>query len=388
MRKICIVTANRADWSRVETIAESVKARAELKLQIVAFGSHMFDKTGLTVNEIKRKSFLINHCIAREAKDNSPASMAAIVGSYITELAETFRRLKPDIVVVPVDRFESLSAGIAASLQNVLVAHVQGGEVTGTIDESIRHALTKLSHLHFVSTKESMQRVIRMGESPKTVFNTGCAGTDLLLRARVLDRKSAITELNNKVLKTAREHLDASKPYFLVIQHPVTTEFGESAKQMTETMEALGHFREQLIILSPNIDAGRDAISQIIKRYYSMQKVFRRILVVKHIPSALFASVLRNTSVLIGNSSSGIREACYFGTPVVNIGSRQNRRERGGNVIDVPYDRNKITKAISRQLKHGCYEAEYIYGRGDSGKKIADILASVKLPPIQKIITY
>ena len=382
MRTICAMTANRADFSRIETILEALKKRDDVTLQLVVLGSHLLDKKGHTVDEIRGKGFAIDETILVEQKDDSPAAMTAAVGSYIERLTKVLSRLSPDIVIVPVDRFESLAMGVTAALMNIRVAHIQGGEVTGTIDESIRHALTKLSHLHFVSTNESRQRVIRMGESEQFVFNTGCAGTDLLLRVPPLSREATLRELN----KVGTAPLDETKPYLLLLQHPVTTEFGESASQMEETLEALEGFNEQLVVLWPNIDAGSDAVSDTLKKYQSSSR--RPFVIFKNIPSELYANVLRNASVMVGNSSSGVREACYFGTPVVNVGSRQNCRERGNNVIDSPYDQKTISEAISKQLTHGVYKREDVYGDGRSGERVAQLLAKTPLPPVQKVITY
>lgn len=382
MRTICAMTANRADFSRIETILEALLKCDDVKLQLVVLGSHLLDKKGHTVDEIRKKGFTVDEKVLVEQKDDSPVAMTAAVGSYIEKLTKVLAKLSPDIVIVPVDRFESLAMGIAAALMNIRVAHIQGGEVTGTIDESIRHALTKLSHLHFVSTDESRKRVIRMGEPEQFVFNTGCAGTDLLLRVSPLSREATLQELN----KVSTAQLDPTKPYLLLLQHPVTTEFGESASQMHETLEALDGFDEQLVVLGPNIDAGSGAVSDTLKEYQDSSR--HPFVIFKNIPSELYANVLRNASVMVGNSSSGVRETCYFGTPVVNVGSRENRRERGQNVIDAPNDRATIEKAVSKQIRHGVYPREDVYGDGKSGERVAQLLAQIPLPPVQKVITY
>ncbi|KKW12512.1 MAG: UDP-N-acetylglucosamine 2-epimerase [Parcubacteria group bacterium GW2011_GWA2_49_9] len=384
MRTICAMTANRADFSRIETILEALQKRSDVELSLVVLGSHIMEQTGKTIEEIERKGFSITEVVKSGRTGDTPADMAASVGSYIAELTKVLERLSPDIALVPVDRFESLAMGTAAALMNICVAHIQGGEVTGTVDESIRHALTKLSHLHFVSTEECRKRVIKMGEPKQFVFNVGCAGTDLLLRVTPLSREATLQALNEGVAET--EKLDPKKPYLLFLQHPVTTEFGESAAQITETLEALSGFDEQLVVLWPNIDAGSDAVSRALKKYQTSSK--RPFVIFKNIPSGLYANVLRNASAMVGNSSSGIREACYFGTPVVNVGSRQNRRERGHNVTDASYDRSAISKAVSNQLAHGTYKREDVYGDGKSGERVAELLATAPLPPIQKVITY
>lgn len=386
-RKICAITANRADFSRIETILEAVKNHPDLELQLIVLGSHLLEKTGRTVEEIMKRGFTPDQTIQMELEGGNPVAMTKSVGLAMVELATALDRLKPDIAIAPVDRFESLAMGIAPALMNIHVAHIQGGEVTGTIDESIRHALTKMSHLHFVATEKSKERVIKMGEPAENVFNVGCPGTDLLLRVPALSREETLKKINTEVIKGPIK-FDETKPFFLVIQHPVTTEFANSGDQIRETMEALKNIGEQAIVLWPNIDAGSDDISKVLRRYTDKVVDHFTALAVKHIPHDLFANTLRNASSLIGNSSTGMREACYFGTPVVNIGTRQSGRERGRNVLDAANDRNAIENAIRAQMKHGVYPIEYVYGDGTAGKQTAEILASIKLPNIQKKITY
>jgi UDP-hydrolysing UDP-N-acetyl-D-glucosamine 2-epimerase len=388
-RKICAVTANRADFSRIETMLRAVKAHPDLELQLVVMGSHLLEVTGKTITEIEKKGYVADRTIYMEVAGNIPTTMAKSVGLAIVELTSVFDQLKPDIVLVPVDRFESMAMGVAAALMNIHVAHTQGGEVTGTIDESIRHALTKLSHLHFVASQQSRERVIKMGENPEYVFNVGCPATDLLLESDVLSASESLTVLNETVIKT-KDKFDPSRPYILVLQHPVTTEFANIENQIGETMEALREFaNHQIIMLWPNIDAGSDDISRLIRKYLNTTELNTpNVKIVKHIPSDLFVNLLRNAECLIGNSSSGIREACYTGTPVVNIGSRQSMRERGHNVVDAPYNRTDIALAIRNQIAHGKYEPEYIYGTGDAGKRFADICATIELGNVQKRITY
>lgn len=385
-RKICVVTANRADFSRLETVIESIEAHPDLELQLVVIGSHLLDKAGYTIDEIEKKGFPIHHRLFMEVAGENPTTMAKSVGLAMIELSTVFDHLKPDIVLTHGDRYEAFAVGGAAAIMNICVGHIQGGEVSGSIDESIRHALTKMSHLHFVSTEESRERVIKMGEIPENVFNVGCPGTDVLLNIEEKSRYDTIDELNNLMVKT-HQKLDPSLPYIFVIQHPVTTEHEDAGKQMFETIEALSKREEQLIVLWPNIDAGSDILSATLRRHSLAAK--KGVQIFKHLsPSVLFANVLRNASCVVGNSSSGIRETCYFGTPAVNIGSRQSGRERGSNVVNVPYDKNLIHKAIEKQIAHGPYEPEYLYGDGSAGKQLTEICASCDLPNIQKRIQY
>lgn len=383
MRKICAITANRADFSRIESVLRAIQKRADLELHLVVMGSHLLSVKGHTIDEIMKKGFNPEIKIDMEVPGGTLEAMTKSVGLAITKLAEVMTSLQPDIVIAPVDRFESLAMGIAPALMNIHVAHIQGGEVTGTIDESIRHALTKLSHLHFVATKQSRERVIKMGERSDMVFDVGCPATDLLLQAPIYSQEETLSQLNGLI--TDSKKLDTKSPFIFVLQHPVTTEFVVAAKEIGATLDAIKDLNLQIVFGWPNIDAGSEIISEIMSKYLdSNQKAF----VFAHIPTDLFINVLRHTVCQIGNSSSGIREAGYFGTPVVNIGSRQTNREHGNNVIDTGYDSSEIKKAIEFQMNHGRYPVEMLYGDGHAGEKISEILATINLPPIQKIITY
>ncbi len=320
-----------------------------------------------------------------ELAGETPTTMAKSVGLAMIELSTAFDHLKPDVVLTHGDRYEALAVGATAAMMNIHVGHIQGGEVSGNIDESIRHALTKFAHLHFVSTEKSRERVIKMGEHPDTVFNVGCPGTDVLLRVPQKNRAETVKQLNAEVIRTEKK-LNPKLPYILMIQHPVTTEYKSAGSQILETINALQNRKEQLVILWPNIDAGADELSGVLRRHSILQK--KEVVIFKHVPSHIFPNVLRDAACLVGNSSSGIREACYFGTPVVNIGSRQNDRERGGNVIDVPYSAEKILHAVKKQIHHGAYPTEYIFGNGNAGKQLAEICATCNLPNIQKKIYY
>ncbi len=389
MRKICAVTANRADFSRIETMLDAIKEHRDLELQLVVMGSHLLDIAGATIGQIKKKGFQVDRTVYMEVAGQNLVTMTRSVGLAIMDLATIFDELRPDIVLAPVDRYESFAIGSAAALMNIHVAHTQGGEVTGTIDESLRHALTKLSHMHFVATEKSRERVIKMGEDEKYVFNVGCPGTDLLLRAPVWSSEETVAELN--AMLKVEEKYDSKKPFMLVLQHPVTTEYASVEAQMAETLEALRPFAHdyQMILLWPNIDAGSNLISKTIRHYMMTTELSSsNVKIVKHIPTDIFVNLMRHVKCFIGNSSGGVREACYFGRPVVNIGTRQSSRERGHNVIDAPNERKAIEQAIRAQLAHGVFPVEHVYGDGTAGKQFADICATIELPPVQKRITY
>ncbi len=389
-RKICIVTGNRAEYSRLKTVMDGFKKYLNVEVLLVAMGSHLLDNFGNTADDINIDGNVIDYKIFIELEGGTPCTMARAIGFGICDLSTYFDNKKPDIVIAPMDRYEILSVAAAAALMNIPVAHMQGGEVSGTIDESIRHTITKLSHIHFPATEKSKERIIRMGERPDMVWNVGDPATDVLLVAPQYTGKETIEELNRQIIKDKKIAIDPSKPFILSIQHPVTTEFGSGLAQIKESFMALKNFKDfNVILLIPNIDAGGNHILAGIREFVSQQEI-KNLALLKHVPHDIFVNLMRNASCMIGNSSSGIRETCYFGTPTVNIGTRQKNRERGSNVTDAPYDGEKIYEAMVKQIKHGRYEPEFIYGDGKSGARIADILASIDLSKleIQKRMTY
>lgn len=384
MRKICVVTNSRADYSRLKTLLEALKKRKDIDLQLFVIGPHLLSSYGSTVKEIERDGFSITYQMHTEIEGRVPVTMAKSTGAALTELANAFYNFKPDIVVVHGDRYETLAAAIAASFMNITVAHIQGGEVTGTIDEHIRHAVTKLSHLHFPSTEQAAKRIIAMGEVAENVYVTGCPASDVLLRTAAL----SFAELKKKILPMVRKEewkKTFNKDFFLFVYHPVTTEFESLEKQLARTLAALKKFPNGLMVLWPNIDAGSEKLVHALKQFERDEGA--RVGFFDNFPLDLYANIIRHARVLVGNSSSGIREACYFGTPVVNIGSRQDGRERTRNIIDVGDDTQQIVRAIKAQLKHGKHEPEYRYGDGSAGKRIGDIVATTRLESVQKRIT-
>ena len=386
MRKICVITNNRADYSRLKTLLRALKERQEIELLLFVIGSHLLSNYGETIKEIEKDGFTIAYRMHTEVEGRVPVTMAKSTGTAITELANAFYNFRPDIVVVHGDRYEALAAATAASLMNIFVAHIQGGEVTGTIDEHIRHAITKLAHIHFPSTEEARERIIKLGEQPARVFNHGCPSSDVLLGTPRLSFKEVKKQIRPFTKKPAHWLKKLNKDFFLVIQHPVTTEFNSAQKTIQELLNSLRSFANPIIMLWPNIDAGAEILVHEIKRFH--REEHPRMGILPNFPLALYINIMRHARVMIGNSSSGVREACYFGIPVVNIGTRQAGRERGKNVVDVPYGSEAIKAAIKRQLEARRYEPEYLYGRGKAGENIAATLATIPLGSVQKRITF
>ena len=385
-RRICVVTGNRAEYSRVKSVMNAVKGHPDLELIVVVTASHLLRRYGNTVEEIERDGFLVHERVYLIVEGENPVTMAKSTGLGIIELATVLNNWKPDVVVAPTDRFETLSVAIAASFMNIYVAHIQGGEVTGSIDESIRHAITKFSHLHFPATEKSRQRIIQMGEPPSTVFNVGCPATDVLLQVPLGTREEMLQTLQKTHVKD-NTAVDPTQPYLLVVQHPVTTEFGNGYQQIQETLYALEKLPMQVVMVWPNVDAGSEEIVTGI-RHFLLKHRRNDIFIFRHLEYPLFVQLVAHAACMIGNSSAGIRESCYFGTPVVDIGLRQQGRERGKNVLNVGYDRDAIQQTTAKQISRGRYPVEMIYGDGTAGEKICEVLTAFNFNGIQKRLTY
>lgn len=386
MRTICVVTGNRTDYGRVQTIMSAIKRHPRLNLQTVVIGAHLLKRHGYTVDQIVKDGFTPDQCIHQIVDGETPGAMARSIGLGVCDLATTFERLEPDIVIVPCDRFEILSAAVSASVMNIRVAHIQGGEVTGNIDESIRHAITKLAHIHFPATEESRERIIAMGENPNYVFNVGCPGTDYILNTKEQTTREVFQEFSELYPET--HFPESMEPYILLVQHPVTTQYGEQSHQFLNTLSAVSRTNLPVICLWPNVDAGAHQIVEEIRSFVHSGTSGDRFFTFSRLLPSQFVNLMRNAACMVGNSSAGIRETCYMGTPVVNVGIRQQKRERGKNVIDVPNDSDLIYQAIMKQVEVGCFEPDSVYGDGQAGERIAEVLAEIDLPSIQKVIQY
>jgi len=384
-RRVCVVVTARPSYSRVKTALKSIQSHPDLELQLVVAASALLDRYGSAVNYIVNDGFEISAKVFNILEGENLTAAAKTTGIGIIELSTVFDNLKPDIVVTIADRFETMATAISASYMNIPLAHIQGGEVTGNIDEKVRHAITKLSDLHFVSSSKSRERVIKMGEDPKTVFLTGCPSIDLareVLESPKLDFDPYIRYGGVGSTPTVNGE------YLVVMQHPVTTEYEKSREQIVKTLDAISRFDIPVFWFWPNVDAGSDGTSKGIRAYreHNTEKV-RNVHFFKNMEPNDFLKLLINSKCLIGNSSVGIREGSFLGIPVVNIGSRQSGRERGESVIDVDYDSDGIYNAIQTHLSNGVYIGDPIYGDGYAGEKIAEILANSNLS-IDKKLTY
>jgi UDP-hydrolysing UDP-N-acetyl-D-glucosamine 2-epimerase len=379
-RKIAVVVASRANYGRIKSLLTAVQEHPHLELQLIVGASALLYRFGSAIDVMRRDGFNPTATVYFVIEGENPTTMAKSTGVAIVELSTIFENLKPDVVLTVADRYETMATAVAASYMNIMLAHTQGGDITGSIDESVRHAITKLAHVHFPATTKSAQNVIRMGEHPESVFMTGCPSMDILR-----GMKGTLNQAPDMAGGTGAP-LDFSKPYLLVLQHPVTTEFGSGLQQIEETIKAVHELRMPTVWLWPNIDAGSDDVAKGLRMYRERHNPdfvhFYRNFSVED-----YARVLNRCACIVGNSSSGLREAAFLGVPTVNVGSRQDGRERGPNVIDVGYDASQIAAAIRTQLAAGRYPMSTLFGDGHAGKKIADILAVVDVP-LQKKLHY
>ncbi|MDA0786391.1 MAG: UDP-N-acetylglucosamine 2-epimerase [Proteobacteria bacterium] len=381
IRKICVVVNSRANYARIKSVMRAVQQHNRLELQLIVGASALLYRYGNVVDLIRADGFEPSAVIYSIVEGENPTTMAKSTGMGIIELSSQLENLQPDIVLTVADRFETMATAIAAAYMNIPLAHTQGGEVTGSIDESVRHAITKLAHIHFPATAQAHDFVMRMGEAPETVHLTGCPAIDLLVDNDL--------SLDPGLLNGGRgtgAHLDPSQPYMVVLQHPVTTEYGSGFEQISATLEAVRRIDMQTVWLWPNVDAGSDDVSKGL-RMYREENPDANVHFYRNFPAEDYARLINNTAVLVGNSSSALREGAYLGVPAVNIGTRQGGREHAANVRHADYDPDAIERLAREQMDHGRYESSHMFGDGHAGKRIANLLADSEII-IQKRLAY
>ncbi len=374
-RKIAVVIASRANYGRAKSLLQEIKNRKDLELQIIVSASALLRKYGNVSELIKKDGFSVNASIYMVVEGGTLETMVKSTGMAIMELSSSFERLKPDIVVTVADRYETMATAIASSYMNIPLAHTQGGELTGSIDESVRHSITKLAHIHFPATELSKKRLIQMGEDRDKVFNYGCPAID-----EISDIDLSMTEdfQQKYVTKGIGDSINFLEPYLVVLQHSVTNEYKSAKDQIIETIEAIRKMKMQTVWLWPNVDAGTDEISKELRMLREESLDFPLHFYI-NFPIHDYARLISNAACFIGNSSSALREGAFLGIPAVNIGSRQDCRERGINIFDVDYDNNQIFNSIKKQIEHGRYESDHRFGSGNAGKMIAAKLSSIDL---------
>ena len=381
-KKILIVTERRADFSRYKPILDLIKKDNSFKYYLVVTGSHLIKKHGYSISDIKKSNFKIYSTFKMFGKEylkqDTGTGMTKAIGNAFIKLSSIVEKLKPDIILSGFDIGANFALTVIAAHANIPVFHIQGGEVSGTIDESLRHAMSKFSHFHFVANEDAKKRLIKMGEDKWRIFNVGCPSIDALINEKMLQRNYIKKKFN----------LDIEKNFLLIIQHPVTSEYKETQNQIKKIITAVKKIEIQKLIILPNNDAGASKIISEIKRsginYCETLKVNE------------YKTLLSKCTILVGNSSSGIHEAATYKKPVINIGSRQNGRLKPKNVIDSNFDIKTIHKNILFCLKNKKFKKKIAniknpYGDGNSSEKIISILKTVNLKDksiIQKKITY
>lgn len=390
-RKITIFTGNRAEYGLQYSIISAIAEHPGLEYYLLVSGAHLDENFGYTKKEIEKDGFSVWQEIRAEVKSDNLFSTTQAIGCIIVNLSKVLDELKPHFLIVYADRFEGLAAVVTGSQMGIPVAHIEGGDITegGALDDYVRHAMTKLSHLHFTTNLEAAKRIEKLGEEKWRIFNVGYPVIDLIKQRKF----ATYQEIQQKF------SLDIRKPIIIFTQHSVTTELEDTTLQIRPSLEALKYFAErgaQVIITYPNNDAGGRTI---IKEFERLQNS-NNVTIVPHLGRYLYHGILNlcgrtGVGVCVGNSSSGIKETPAFGCPFVNIGTRQKERLRSTNVIDVDYDKDQIIKAIEKSLydekfREKCKKCENPYGRGEAGKKVAEVLATMRIDKnlLQKKITY
>ncbi|MFN7877968.1 MAG: UDP-N-acetylglucosamine 2-epimerase [Pirellula sp.] len=383
MRTVCVVITARPSYSRIKTALLAIREHPALKLQLVVAASALLDRYGNAKGVIENDGFEISAKVHSVVEGEDYISMVKTTGLGIIELATVFDNLRPDVVVSVADRYETLATAVAASYMNIPLVHIQGGEVTGSIDEKVRHSITKLADLHLVSTATAATRVVKMGEVASRVIVTGCPSIDIA----------------DEVLRTGTQDIeflqsyggvgylgDVGKEFLVVLQHPVTTEASLARAQITQTLEAIDEIGLPTLWFWPNVDAGADGCSKGIRAFRESGKG-KRIRFLKNMEPLDFLRLLVQSKMIIGNSSVAIRECSYLGVPAINVGSRQRGRERGKNVIDVGYCKSEIVNAFRVHSGGSRGGTDCLYGDGKAGLRVAEAIHKF-IPTTEKQLTY
>ena len=378
-KKILFVTERRADYSKLRPVLNEIKKSKKFDYYLVVTGSHLSKKHGNTINEIKKDGFSIykKFKMFEDNDDDSPSSMTMAFGKAVINLTKITKSLKPDLIFSGFDIGANFAAAVVGAHMNIHVVHLEGGEITGTIDESIRHAISKFAHIHFTSNKQATKRLIKMGESSKNIFTVGNPSLDTIKSLKFISKKEIENQFN----------IDLRKPVLLVVQHTVTTEIDQIDQYFLETINAIKETNHQAIIISGNIDAGSQKIKKIIKN--------SNILNYENLPFIKYISLLKYSSTIIGNSSSGIMEAPFLHVPSINIGSRQEGRGKTKSIINVKYNKHEIKRAINKVLTDKKFQnsiktQKNEHGDGTASKKIIKILEKLNFEKIsiQKKLAY
>ncbi|MBD8620616.1 UDP-N-acetylglucosamine 2-epimerase (hydrolyzing) [Sphingomonas sp. CFBP 13728] len=373
-KRVWVAITARPSYSRIRAALEALQARDDVELSVICSGSALLDRYGRVVDLIRADGFVVVDELYTFVEGDDLVNMALTTAATINHTAAALRRGTPDIVVTIADRYETLGTAVAAAYLGIPLIHVQGGEITGNIDEKVRHAITKLADLHLVATDMAGRRVARMGEAPSAIHVTGCPSVDLARESDTVTTPDLQAVLDS--LGTGA-HVDLDRDFVVVMQHPETDTHSDSFNQMSQVLEAVDALSMPAILFWPNVDAGSDGTSKAIRvfRERAGGQVMRFI---KNLEGRQFLALLRRSCCLVGNSSVGIRESAFLGVPVVNIGDRQVGRERCANVVDVACNVDAIGRAVQEQIGHGRYASSTLYGNGHAGQRIAELIATAK----------
>tara|TARA_Y100000589_G_scaffold331823_1_gene387282 strand:- start:2188 stop:3312 length:1125 start_codon:yes stop_codon:yes gene_type:complete len=371
-KDICVVVASRANYGRVKYLMKAIDEHPDLNLKLILGASTLLDRFGKAEKIIKEDGFNPIQSIYYVIEGETLTTQAKSTGLGIIELASSFENLNPHLVITVADRFETMATAIAASYMNIPLAHLQGGEISGNIDDRVRHAITQLSDYHFVCTEQSAQKVISMGISTKNVFNYGCPAMDILQNEDLM--------ISNKIMynyKGVGYQINWEEPYILIMQHPVTTSYGDGFNQISKTLNSTKMIKDmQKIVMWPNIDAGSDEVSKGIRVFRENNKD-EKFNYQKNFSPEIYAKVLNNAKCCVGNSSSFIREGSFLGVPSVIIGDRQRGREHGSNVLFSDYDKESIKSKVEYQISKNRYKKNNLFGDGNAGILIANKIAEI-----------
>jgi UDP-hydrolysing UDP-N-acetyl-D-glucosamine 2-epimerase len=384
--KILVFIGGRANYSSIKSFIRECNSDSSTELVIVASHSATLEKYGTVADSIELDGFTVAYRLNNLLDGGTLESMARSTGLGILDMTNILSIEQPDYLTIVGDRFEMMSAVIAAAYLNVRIIHTMGGEITGTVDESIRHAITKFAHVHFAATERARNNILKMGEDERYVFDFGCPRIDLVKEELDWNDSTSIISSYFSDNQGVGDRIDLNHDFVLVSLHPVTTEFGSNGKYAEELLSALDSFGMQAIILWPNSDAGVDVISrEYRKRLNHGGKA--KMQFHKNLPINVYIHLMNSCFALLGNSSSAIREGAFIGVRALNIGSRQNTRENSDNIIHVEPSSDSIVEGLLRIKKDPVKKPSQLYGRGDTGKRMLKVLKNIN-PPIQKVLKY
>ncbi|MCF2165522.1 UDP-N-acetylglucosamine 2-epimerase [Halobacterium salinarum] len=373
VKKLVTFLTTRAQYARIKTVLLGLQRSPEFSLEVVLSGGATVHDYGDLRPVLEGDGVDIDHELTNLLDGGSPVAQAKTTGLELIEYSSVINRSDADALILTGDRFETMAATLAASYQNVPVCHFEGGEITGSVDDKVRHATTKMSDYHFVSTERSEKIVRSLGEHPDTIYRTGCPSIDI---AAEIEQNRADNYDPQEEYGGVGDRVNVDEPYIVVQYHPIPTKYQSNYEKTRSLVNAVDKSDVNVFWFWPNMDAGTDQVSKAIREYREAESPDGVRFFINLEPED-YLTLVSNAACVVGNSSVGIRECSYFGTPVVNVGSRQSNRERGPNVVDVECEMLAIKEALRSQIEHGEYDSSFIYGSGEASSKIIDVLSSI-----------